>query len=260
MVKRFPGLLILLAMISALGAQSLENESALRNEFLQARKEQPRQVPPGADPADPPLGLGFTIFKKAAHGVPHRVDPTTIFRTGEAIRFVVEPQRKGYCYLFVSENNSAFKLVFPSPHIAGGKNFLPAHYLSEIPSRRASDPKEQWYVFGKQPGPVEFIFVFDNHQLSEIPAGLELRKFEKRSAGQKWIMPEKLWEALMAIKSYPMRTHQLTAQNQALHPDEIASITRGVRLKFKSPGPTVIKQHKETSSTWLVFGITLLHQ
>ncbi len=289
MLKRISGWMILLAICSPLHAQDLENDDALRGAFVKTRKEVPRRVTSAAitarkkdtgkagkstnssaprnpvitlvgDASERPLALGYTVYKKGLRGLPHRIAPATIFRKGEALRFTVEPNSDGYFYIFTRENEGQPKLLFPSSRLVSGENFLHAHHLYEVPSRQEQDPDDRWFVFDEKPAQEHFYFVLSRDRITEIPSGAALQKFDEQAAGKEWTPPEILWEALLAKMSIPLLTDQRVEVRSGMHRDEVASITRGVGLKPKSPAPTVLKQQKKAEGNWLVIQVTVTHQ
>jgi len=98
-----------------------------------------------------PLGLRYSILKRAEAGQSVEVDPQTAFRAGDKIRISVEVNDTGYLYIVNLGSSGAWKVLFPSPEIEGGDNLVKRGQRYEIPAGYT-------FTFDEQPG-VEKLFV-----------------------------------------------------------------------------------------------------
>src|SRR5262249_33880803 len=102
-------------------------------------KEAPGQQPVEA-PTQPPtpdpgaIGLGYTLYQRAASGEVKRVSASQPFYENDQVRFVIEPNTDGYLYIFYTENDGEPEMIFPDHRLSQGANQVKAHVPYEAPS------------------------------------------------------------------------------------------------------------------------------
>jgi hypothetical protein len=97
-----------------------------------------------------PLGLRYSILKTGG-GQAVEVDPDTVFHAGDRIRLSIEVNDTSYLYVVNRGSSGAWKVLFPSPEIAGGSNLVESGRRYEIPAGYV-------FTFDEQPG-VEKLFL-----------------------------------------------------------------------------------------------------
>jgi len=127
------------------------------------KKTAPKHVPPPDASGRPlftmavssaPLGLRYSVLKRDEAGKFQEVNPDANFHSGDRIRVQVETNSSGYLYVVSQGSSGAWKLLFPSPEVAGGSNLIEKGDTRVLPS--AGD--NGWWRFTDQVG-VEKLFV-----------------------------------------------------------------------------------------------------
>src|SRR5215510_1461553 len=125
-----------------------DNERGIYPIFKRTRKK------PTVTTAEPTrIGIGYTLYKcfeKRGEQCSNedklvRVDTNGEVKTGDLVRFVIEPNIDGFLYIFNSVNDGAPKMIFPSYQIEEGDNKIQAHVLYEVPTRALEDGG--WFRF-----------------------------------------------------------------------------------------------------------------
>lgn len=90
-----------------------------------------------------PLGLRYSFLRKADGSDEYReVDPATVFQSGDRIRVGVEANDAAYLYVVMKGSSGSWKVLFPTPEIAGGRNRVESgnpHTIPPAPGRFAFD-------------------------------------------------------------------------------------------------------------------------
>jgi hypothetical protein len=102
-----------------------------------------------------PLGLRYSILKRGSEGE-QEVDADTVFHAGDRIRLSVEVNDAGYLYIVNRGSSGTWKVLFPSPEIAGGDNRVER-------GKRYLIPSGYTFTFDEQPG-VEKLFLIVSRQ------------------------------------------------------------------------------------------------
>jgi len=110
-------------------------------------KSKSKTIPIRPANAPPPVGLGYTIFKRQPDGSAVRADPSEAFYTGDQIRIMFEPGIDGYLYIIHREGANPPKLLFPRKELYKGNNYVRANTAVAIPSEAEPKPEHRWFVF-----------------------------------------------------------------------------------------------------------------
>jgi hypothetical protein len=196
MFKPLMLLLILLTCLPPISARQDEDDNA-RGIFIRTRKNTVRQDAssrPGASPARPPVrrkrrvppaaiesksnahapqpqqsfvGLGYTLYLKGDDGGFTSVNPDRIFRTGQAVRLLVESNVDGYLYVLHQENDGPAKLMFPCSLAWDGDNHISAHrplFISPVTEMR----------FTGDPAVETLTLIVSRNPIQSLPVGRQL--------------------------------------------------------------------------------------
>ena len=97
-------------------AESAPSPAQSRPPVARMRMAAPRAA--SAEPATavnrvppPYLGLRYRVLRRDPEGAFSTVDPDTVFRTGDQVRVIFEPNDAGYLYLFERETAGAWRLL-----------------------------------------------------------------------------------------------------------------------------------------------------
>jgi len=102
---------------------------------------QAKSSPPAGSTADTthviqaavPLGLRYAMLKRDAQGKYVETDPDTQFQSGDRIRIQVDANTGGYLYVVMQGSSGTWRLLFPSPEVAGGSNAVSKGQSLQIP-------------------------------------------------------------------------------------------------------------------------------
>ncbi len=108
-----------------------------------------------------PLGLRYSIVKQTGPGQTREVDSDTVFRSGDRIKLQVQSSDNAYLYLVLKGSSGRWKVLFPTPEIAGGNNRIEPETTYMVPSNDRA-----WFSFDDQVG-TEQLFIL----LSRQPQG-----------------------------------------------------------------------------------------
>jgi hypothetical protein len=97
-------------------------------------------------------GLRYRLIQKTAAGDEIEVDPRTMFRSGDRVRFAFESNLDGYLYVVQEGSSGRWAMLFPHPQVNGGRNAIERF-------RQYTVPENGWFVFDSNPG-TERLFVF----------------------------------------------------------------------------------------------------
>lgn len=140
------------------GSALSEDNLRARDLFLSAIEKASNPLPPSPAGIEPnrsaiPLGLRYGILKRMKNGAGVEVDPDSVFHSGDRIRLSVEANDKSYLYVILRGSSGNWSLLFPSPHILGGRREVDRGARHEVPL-----VSSDWLVFDEQSG-VEKLFV-----------------------------------------------------------------------------------------------------
>jgi hypothetical protein len=108
-----------------------------------------------------PLGLRYSIVKQTGPGETREVDSDTVFRSGDRIKLQVQSSDHAHLYLVLKGSSGRWKVLFPTPEIAGGNNRIEPETTYMVPSNDRA-----WFSFDDQVG-TEQLFIL----LSRQPQG-----------------------------------------------------------------------------------------
>ena len=110
----------------------------------------------------PNVGFNYRILRRGSSGEAVEVDPDTVFRTGDRIRFAFEPNIDGFLYVVQQGSSGRWSVLSPHPQSNGGRNDV-ARF------RRVTVPPAGWFRFDDTPG-TERVFVYlSREQVSTLP-------------------------------------------------------------------------------------------
>ena len=99
-------------------------------------------------------GLKYRILRQAPDGEFIEVDVDTVFRSGDRIRFVFEPNVDGFLYITHRGSTGLWDVLLPNPQINGGSNTVTRFSEVTIPPEGVG-----WFTFDENPGS-ERVFVY----------------------------------------------------------------------------------------------------
>lgn len=147
-------------------AQKIEKQKAPPREVAEKQSEA-QILRAGYMPADlRPLGLRYTIVKRTGNQA-EEVPVDTVFRSGDRIQVAVESNESGYLYIVARGSSGAWKPLFPSADVEGGKNFIQAGKVTTIPAGYVFTFDEQageeklFVVFSRKPEPSLESLIYD---------------------------------------------------------------------------------------------------
>jgi hypothetical protein len=208
------------------------------------------------------IGVGYTLFMRDEAGAAVRVNPKREFKSGEAIRLLIESNTDGYLYIFDAENDQTPTLIFPNAKLKGGDNRISAHVPYEIPSSAETDETLQWFVFNDTPATERIYVVVSRQPLEGVPTGERLVKFCEgkdqtcawKPAGDQWLRLKGVNRrdeiAMSRVKDDGL--FQTTAEREA--------VSRGLGLSATAPPPTVIYMASSASADVLITTVDLIHK
>ena len=98
------------------------------------------------------VGFNYRILRRGSAGEAVEVDPDTLFRSGDRIRFALEPNTDGFLYVVQQGSSGRWSVLFPHPQINGGRNDV-ARF------RTVTIPPADWFRFDDTAG-TERVFVY----------------------------------------------------------------------------------------------------
>jgi hypothetical protein len=101
-----------------------------------------------------PLGLRYAMLKRDAQGNYQETDPDTNFKSGDRIRIQVDANTSGYLYVVMQGSSGTWRLLFPSPEVAGGSNAVHRGQSLQIPPGDRGQ-----FVFDEQAGTEKLFLV-----------------------------------------------------------------------------------------------------
>ncbi|MGE5568093.1 MAG: DUF4384 domain-containing protein [Rhodospirillales bacterium] len=115
-----------------------------------AARAQEAVLVPVASQTYGPLGLRYSLLK-IERGRAVEVSTDEVFRAGDRIRLSVEANDTAHLYIVNRGSSGIWKVLFPSPEIAGGSNVVER-------GRRYEIPQGYTFTFDEQPG-AERLFI-----------------------------------------------------------------------------------------------------
>ena len=285
---------VLLLLSGLVFAQTTEqqDEENVRGAFLTSRpKDKPAQSspspgpirrppkprPPGPGPKPSPtpvasvsvgakvtlrnIGLGLTLFTRDANGLAVRVDPSHEFHKGDRVRVLLESNADGYLYIFNTTDNGQPVMIYPSPELDLGGNYLRSHVPFEIPASAATEERLRWFTFDQYAGTERLYFVFTRDPLPGVPIEDDLITYcRTNEKACPWRPSTQLWTELRNQMNAPLKTDKTQKYGRAQTEVEKDGATRGIGLSQQDPEPSVIMMATVTGTNSLVTVLDLVHK
>jgi hypothetical protein len=208
------------------------------------------------------LGLGYTVYKRSADGVPVRIDPSAPLVDGDAIRVVLESNVDGYLYIFNTDSaNQNAAMIYPQLRLAGGENYVAAHVPVEVPSRHEPNPGNQWLILSGGPTVDRLYFVVSERPLAGVPTGDALRRFCGENRNCYWEPSARDWAGLGIRVSADVRVAASSRYGQAMTTDEADAVEgRAVRLGPEAPAPAAVAIGASSNVHVVIAAVDLAHR
>jgi Domain of unknown function (DUF4384) len=244
-----------------------QNDDELIRSFMSTRdrvvthqsKAKPKAKPRARPPR--PIGLGLTLFQRGPRDAARRVSTSHEFRTGDAVRLMVESNINGYLYIFHIENDGPAKMIFPDARLTGGNNLVQAHVLREVPSSREEDPEFRWFHFNQAVAIERFYIFVTRERLPEILIEEQLAAFcRDNPEGCPWRPSTTQWKQLLAQVDTAAHESQSREFGQAQSAMERDFLRRDVGLPPGAPSPARVKMNLSPQSRMLMLNIDLIHK
>jgi len=136
-----------------------DRTAALANTSPPRKRAAPAAAPAEPAPAAPsaerpamPLGLRYSVLKQGSGGQAVEIDPDSVFLSGDRIRLGIQANDDAYLYIVLRGSSGNWSVLFPSPEISGGDNFVERARLYEVPSGH-------WFLFDEQEGEEKLFIV-----------------------------------------------------------------------------------------------------
>jgi hypothetical protein len=215
----------------------------------------------GAKKALEAIGLGYTLFMRAADGRAVRVEPMREFRSGDRIRLALEPNIDGYLYIFDSEDGGPVRMIYPDPRLDGGDNWIEAHVPVEIPSSEESDERLRWFEFYGKPGGDRLYVVVTREPLKSVPISDELVAFCGLNKDRcPWQPSSEFLQQIEKATKAGVKVAIDRDFGQTQTETEKVATTRGLGLDQSAPQPSVIRINVSTNEPMLITVLDLVHK
>jgi hypothetical protein len=129
----------------------------------QQNSETKQTTVPVVNVANVPLGLRYSVMKRAASGKFVEVDQDSTFRSGDRIRLSVDSNTSGYLYVVMQGSSGNWRLMFPSADVDGGNNRIEKGGSQQIP---AGDKGQ--FVFDDQSGTEKLFLVLSRRPEADL--------------------------------------------------------------------------------------------
>jgi hypothetical protein len=258
--KRF---FLLVLLLSSIAVTASAQEDQIRGGWLESRSRLERRTKPATTPATKParqtktepaqtipkpepeaasgLGIGYTLFKKNTDGEFVRVGLKEVFKSGDAVRLLVETNLDGYLYIFSREEGQSPMLLYPNSQVQNGKNFIPAHQAFWLPEE----------------GEIEF----ESNKNGLAQETLTLVFSEK-------LLPN--FSPSNSLEGTPVDLNQFNEVARATEVQQDGNLkiglrltaeegTRKVRIRKTAPSPAYILVNRNSSESRIVANIQLTH-
>jgi len=208
-----------------------------------------------------PMGLGVTLFTRDQNGLAVRVDPAHEFRKGDAVRILLETNSDGYLYIFNTTDGGPPVMIYPSPEIDEGGNYLQAHVPFEIPSSTASEERLKWFRFDQYAGTERLFFVLTREPVSGVPIDDDLIAYCRDNKGScPWKPSAQVWADVQKELASPLKVNKSQKYGRAQTSSEQTATTRGLGLSQEDPEPSVIMMAVSVGRNNLVTSLDLIHK
>jgi hypothetical protein len=130
-----------------------------------AAEPAPKKAEPAAetDQSARRVGIRFRIQQRDQDGTVRDVDTTTVFHSGDRVRFEVESNIDGYLYVIQKGSSGAVSTLFPDAAINQGTN-------TARRGMRYPVPGDEWFAFDQTPGEEHVMLILSRSPLKSLPA------------------------------------------------------------------------------------------
>ncbi len=202
------------------------------------------------------LGLGYTLYMRAANGDAVRVDPDREFSAGDQIRIALETNADGFLYIFHTENDLNPQMLFPDARLNGGVNRVRAHVPYQVPANTTD-----WFKFDARPAVERLYVVLAREPLSGVPiAGALVSHCAGNPASCAWQPATQLWAQVTADASAPVGVSRDKEYGQEETAAEREAVTRGIGLSLDAPPPSIVRMNISSGTKLLATRIDLVHK
>ncbi|MGA9995700.1 MAG: DUF4384 domain-containing protein [Pyrinomonadaceae bacterium] len=208
-----------------------------------------------------PIGLGYSLYMRDAHGDAVRVDPSREFRAGDSIRITLESNADGYLYIFHSEGEGQPEMIYPDAQLDEGDNEIEAHVPYEVPSSEAQEERLRWFTFDQNPANEHLYIVLTRDPLPVVPTGEELVAYCRNTQGGcPWHPTTEMWAQVKESMSAPVAVNKSKSYGQTQTASEHDASLRGIGLDRSAPAPSVIRMNVSSNTGILVTTLDLIHK
>lgn len=113
-------------------------------------------------PRVPRAGLKYRVLRRNPAGDAVEVDPDTVFRSGDRVRFGFEPNIDGFLYVIQEGTSGRWSMLFPHPGIQGGLNDVAR--FTEV-----AIPPGGWFRFDDNPGTERILVYLSREKVTALP-------------------------------------------------------------------------------------------
>lgn len=207
------------------------------------------------------IGIGYTLFKRDELNGAVRVSPKREFKSGDAIRLVLETNIDGYLYIFDAENDRLPKLIFPNAKLNGGSNAIRAHVPYQIPSGKEGGGSSPWFIFDNTPALERLYVIVSRQPLEGVPTGEELVSFCAEQPNCAWTPGAAQWASIKgASANEQIAMSRVSDEGRAQTVVEREAATRGLGLSTEAPLPSIIYMITSSNANVLVTTVDLVHR
>lgn len=205
------------------------------------------------------LGVGISLFRVVNQAESVRVDPASTFRSGDALRFIVEPGHDGFLYIFVRTGEGSPVMIYPDARLEDGDNFVYAHTVTEVPSRR-NRGLDVFRLTGS-PAVERVTFVLSRQPLPRVPIADRLVAYCAAKAGVCLWRPES--ETVAEVDSFaskPALVSKVSDAGKSLTAEEGSVMTRELALGASDDAPTVVAVAGAVDTPVFAYELTIRHE
>ena len=201
---------------------------------------------PSAAPRPNNLGLGYTLLLRVDRNNFVHTSSRRVFKTGEAIRLLVESSSDGYLYVFHREGGGAVRMIFPSWKVQQGKNRILSHVPLHVPAGAE-------LVFGDGPGTETLTLLVLLRPIQGLPTGEGLRGKDNIT------IPDELFQRLS--KPTQVRTDERVPEGTPATTGKGTSRAGpGIKLRTYDEAPDYIVLNHDPIETRLVVAVQVTHK
>lgn len=203
------------------------------------------------------IGLGYTLYMRDSSGNAVRVDPSQEFHAGDRIRLSLEANTDGYLYIFHTDNDRDFEMLYPDVRLEKGSNHVEAHVPYEIPWNEPGI--ENWFKFDENPANERIFVVISRQPLPSVPTGSALVTYCNQNRCP-WHPSVEVWGQVRVNAQAKVGVVKSTQYGQPQTNVEHVATTRGLGLDQSAPEPSIIRMNATANAPILVTEVDLIHR